>query len=377
MGQYTMDSYTVSLLHFDGGITDESGKVWAAVNSAATSTTQSKYGGSSLKLNGVSQYLTTPATTDFNFGTQDFTVDWWEYRTSNAISCPAFVSNVSAAYQPFAIGMVGNANANITFYSSNSGTSWDIANNLSMGAVILNTWTHYALCRSGNTFYTFQNGVLQSTFTSSLSIPNATAPGIGIHQLGDFFPGYIDEFRVSKGIARWTSDFTPGESTPAPTNLVATAGDTKITLSWSAVSGATGYNVKRSTTAGGPYTTIASNVTGTSYEDDNVVNGTTYYYVVTVIGANGESANSNEASATPKASSKAILAINMEDGRHEYQMPQADIDAFINWYNAKAGGTGSNSYVINKSFNLGPFASRKDYLVFDQIINFEVMAYQG
>ena len=54
------------------------------------------------------------------------------------------------------------------------------------------------------------------------------------------------------------------------------------------MTGATGYKVKRSTTAGGPYTTIASNVTGTSYEDDNVMNGTTYYYVVTAVGANGE-----------------------------------------------------------------------------------------
>lgn len=62
---------------------------------------------------------------------------------------------------------------------------------------------------------------------------------------------------------------------PIPINLVAVADDSQVTLSWDAVAGATGYNVKRSTTAGGPYTTIASNVAGTSYVDTDVINGTT------------------------------------------------------------------------------------------------------
>jgi hypothetical protein len=57
---YEMDEYTVSLLHFDNGIKDESGKVWTAKNGADISTVQSKFGGSSLYLNGTNQYLTTP-----------------------------------------------------------------------------------------------------------------------------------------------------------------------------------------------------------------------------------------------------------------------------------------------------------------------------
>jgi hypothetical protein len=70
-------------------------------------------------------------------------------------------------------------------------------------------------------------------------------------------------------------------------------------LSWSASSGATSYNLKRSTTNGGPYTTIASPTT-TSYTDTGVTNGTTYYYVVSAVNTAGESANSSQVSATPQ-----------------------------------------------------------------------------
>ena len=65
-----------------------------------------------------------------------------------------------------------------------------------------------------------------------------------------------------------------------PTNLKATAGDTQVVLSWTASVGATGYNVKRATTSGGTYLTVASDVSGTAYTDWSVTNGTTYYYVV-------------------------------------------------------------------------------------------------
>jgi regulation of enolase protein 1 (concanavalin A-like superfamily) len=71
-----------------------------------------------------------------------------------------------------------------------------------------------------------------------------------------------------------------------------------VKVSWSASSGATSYNVKRSTTSGGPYTTIAS-PTGTSYNDTAVSNGTTYYYVVSAAKTGVESANSTQVSAMP------------------------------------------------------------------------------
>ena len=83
-----------------------------------------------------------------------------------------------------------------------------------------------------------------------------------------------------------------------PATLTATSGDGQVTLSWSASAGATSYNVKRATTSGGPYTTLAT-VSGTSYTDTTAVNGTTYYYVVTAASPNGESSASAQTSKTP------------------------------------------------------------------------------
>jgi hypothetical protein len=85
----------------------------------------------------------------------------------------------------------------------------------------------------------------------------------------------------------------------APTNLNATAGDMQVSLSWNSVAGATSYSVKRSTTSGGPYSTIVSGHTTTSYIDSSLTNGSTYYYVVSASNAEGESGNSTQASATP------------------------------------------------------------------------------
>ena len=95
---------------------------------------------------------------------------------------------------------------------------------------------------------------------------------------------------------------TPTAPTPpaAPAGLTATAGKRKVTLNWTASSGATSYNVKRSTTNGGPYTTVATGVTATTYTNSGLTTGVTYYYVVTAVNAAGESGNSNQASATAK-----------------------------------------------------------------------------
>ncbi len=85
----------------------------------------------------------------------------------------------------------------------------------------------------------------------------------------------------------------------APSSLAATAGNGQVALSWTAASGATHHNVYRGTASTGPYTLVQSNVLGTSTTDTGLTNGTPYYYVVTGTNAQGEGANSNEASATP------------------------------------------------------------------------------
>jgi fibronectin type 3 domain-containing protein/sarcosine oxidase gamma subunit len=94
----------------------------------------------------------------------------------------------------------------------------------------------------------------------------------------------------------------PPPPPPAPTGLTATAASSsQINLSWTASSGATSYKVKQATVSGGPYTTIATGVTATTYSATNLTGSTTYYYVVSAVNAGGESPNSAQASATTPA----------------------------------------------------------------------------
>ncbi len=91
--------------------------------------------------------------------------------------------------------------------------------------------------------------------------------------------------------------------TPAtPTGLMATpASSQQINLTWADLPGVTGFNIKRSTVNGGPYTTIANDVRGLNYSDAGLSGATTYYYVVSAFSAGGESGNSTQASATTPA----------------------------------------------------------------------------
>ncbi|MFL6290529.1 MAG: M14 family zinc carboxypeptidase [Thermoanaerobaculia bacterium] len=102
----------------------------------------------------------------------------------------------------------------------------------------------------------------------------------------------------------------------APAALSATAGSAQIGLNWTAASGAVFYRVHRATASGGPYTTIQTNWTATSYTDTGLTNGTPYYYVVTATNGAGEGPNSNEASATPVAAPTVVTftSVAAQDG---------------------------------------------------------------
>ena len=94
----------------------------------------------------------------------------------------------------------------------------------------------------------------------------------------------------------------------APSGVVATPGTAQVALTWNASAGATSYNVKRSTTSGSGYATVGSPAS-TSYTDTGLTNGTTYYYVVTAVNANGESGNSSQVSATPQLPAVSSLSV--------------------------------------------------------------------
>jgi fibronectin type 3 domain-containing protein len=98
---------------------------------------------------------------------------------------------------------------------------------------------------------------------------------------------------------------TPEAPPKAPANLKATAGNAQVSLSWEASTGATSYNVQRSTNSDGPFKTIATPAAA-GYTDARVENGTEYYYVVSAVNASGTSADSTEVSATPTAPAASV-----------------------------------------------------------------------
>jgi alpha-L-rhamnosidase len=122
-------------------------------------------------------------------------------------------------------------------------------------------------------------------------VPAETAPGVS-------FLGTEGDAKVySLGSGSYVFSWIPPLDTPTALSAVGGAG--QVALTWSPVSGATTYDLKRSTLSGGPYTTIADDLTTTSFTDTSVVNGTTFYYVVTARNSSDESGASNEASACP------------------------------------------------------------------------------
>ena len=159
--------------------------------------------------------------------------------------------------------------------------------------------------------------------------------------------------------------------------LSATAGDSKVNLYWNTITDATGYNVKCSTTAGGPYTIVGSNVVGISYIDSTATNGITYYYIVTALNGTDESGNSNEVPATPTAgvvtpptpAGQELLRIIMSDSsEREYKVTQVVVEGFINWFNRNNITIDNTSYMFNKAID-----DSKEYLSCSKIISFETI----
>lgn len=214
------DVYTKALLHFNGAdasttITDESGKAWTARGSAQLDTAQKKFGASSLLCDGVDSYVDTPDHDDFDFGSGNFSVDFW-VRFNAKDKFQGFYEQFTDANNYYAFYM-NSLNA-IRFYAisggvtkANYGYSWTFN---------LNQWYHIALVRSTTTLYLFIGGINTAwtdttTAISTNTLPNSTGNfRFGYHSFDGgttklLLDGWGDELRISKGIARWTSDFTP------------------------------------------------------------------------------------------------------------------------------------------------------------------------
>ncbi|MEK3913484.1 cohesin domain-containing protein [Paenibacillus sp. FSL H7-0331] len=134
-----------------------------------------------------------------------------------------------------------------------------------------------------------------------------------------------------------------------PIGVTTTTGNSQVNLNWNSVMGATGYNIKRSITAGGPYSTIASSVAGLSYTDTTVTNGITYYYVVSAVNAAGESTNSTQVSATPQAPLPATpINLTGQAGNSQVSLSWS-ISAMATGYNIKRSTTNGGPYTTISS----------------------------
>jgi fibronectin type 3 domain-containing protein len=152
----------------------------------------------------------------------------------------------------------------------------------------------------------------------------------------------------SSGNSSQASATAGATSAPAaPTSLTATAGNAQVALSWTASSGATSYNVLNSTTSGGPYTTVATGVSSTSYTNTGLTNGTTYYFVVQAVNSYGTSGNSNQASATPTSGAPAPPT-----GLSATTASTSQIN--LSW-TASSGATSYN--VLNSTTSGGPYTT--------------------
>ena len=217
-----IDANTALMLHFDGSnggttFTDNAPSPHTIMVSGNTntSTAQKKFGTASGYFDGTGDFLRIATSGDGSYvmGTGNFTVDFWAYDVKVA-DPDSTVVQIGRGQYGACIGYV-HSGGYFALYLSSSNGGWQIASATSMGALPGAAWAHYALVRNGNTWTTYKDGTQVSQFSSSASL----YVGDEDMQIGRYtytdnsttneMEGYIDELRVSKGVARWTADFTP------------------------------------------------------------------------------------------------------------------------------------------------------------------------
>jgi prepilin-type N-terminal cleavage/methylation domain-containing protein len=203
------------LLNFDGsnGSTtfiesSSNGFTVTAFGDAQISTTDPKFGTGALTLDGNGDYLQTPADSAFQFGTGDFTIECWVYLNSGNSNDGLFSLEASSGNKIPAV----NVEAGQWRLSLTTGVT-----EFTQGTAITGVWQHLALIRNGTDVKLFINGTqLGATRTNSTNY-TTNKLSIGYYFSSSFaINARIDEFRVTKGVARYTANFTP-PTEPFPT----------------------------------------------------------------------------------------------------------------------------------------------------------------
>lgn len=271
--------------------------------------TTTYYGGSPVYLAGMnqngislngSQYVDVTNSNSLNFGTGDFSIACWFKTASTQIINP-ILDKRSSSYQGYCL-LLYNGIPMLQINDQNGYYDfWPGAN----GPAFKDNQWHFitvSVARAGTTglkFYVDGNLIYTGNPTAkSGSITNTSDLLIGKDNNGDYFNGCLDELYLFNLAlpGNLAEEFNP----PAPPVLVsAQPGDGRVSLLWNTVVGATSYQVMRSTTSNGTFTAIATGLTGTTYTDTGLTDGTTYYYEVIALpcGANNPS---NVLGATPQ-----------------------------------------------------------------------------
>ncbi len=203
----------VLLMHMDGAngstaFTDSSisGKSFTRRGAPTITTDKSQFGGASALFSGSGQSLETAnGVSDFAFGTGDFTIEFWAWKSSNKAN--GFICSTSVD---------GSANGGWWLDLQDNFEMYGPSSGLIVRAPDVNAadsaWHHWAASRMGSTIRAFKDGALLASVTSTLNLISSNFCIGGTPYNSGFdvdFSGYIDELRITKGVARYTTDFTP------------------------------------------------------------------------------------------------------------------------------------------------------------------------
>ncbi len=203
------------LLHGDGAdngtvFTDNSPtpKTVTAYGNARISTDQSRFGNSSMLLPGGSSHISAANSTDFDFGTQPFTIEMHVRVTTFSNYLTLVSRRISPVYEPYEFSIDGSGNPRLLLESLAKNT-WAVIGTFSGIQLSLNTWHHIALTGDGSVLRCFRDGVLSDTTYTYSGVATGSTP-LYIGSGGDgTLVGNIDDLRITKGVARYTESFTP------------------------------------------------------------------------------------------------------------------------------------------------------------------------